>query len=120
MPATWRNCVQCRHQPRHQRQRHSQLAAALSRPIRDNFATGLRAVFREIEPLLMEDDAFIQAGSSYVDTLLWSAGVCVTEGNAKQKLEVIRDVQDLSDGMGVKPEHGLGDAGEAASRQRQQ
>lgn len=36
MPATWRNRVQCRHQSRHQRQRHPQMAAALSRPARSN------------------------------------------------------------------------------------
>lgn len=39
MPAALRNRIQCRHQPRHQRQCHPQMDAPLSRTSRDTFAT---------------------------------------------------------------------------------
>ncbi|MGH8439265.1 MAG: hypothetical protein ACRERW_09450, partial [Pseudomonas sp.] len=44
MPATWGDRIQCRHQPRHQRQCHPQMDAALSRPACNNLAASLRPV----------------------------------------------------------------------------
>lgn len=41
MSATWRNRVQRCHQPRHQRQRHPQMDAALSTSARSDFTAGI-------------------------------------------------------------------------------
>lgn len=60
MPATWGYRIQCRHQPRHQRQRHPQMAAALSRSARSGFTAGSYTIRQLIVPPLRQTLALAQ------------------------------------------------------------
>jgi Obg family GTPase CgtA len=59
---------------------------------------------------VVQDDTLLQRGPFHAEAVGRRGFVGGAEGDSEQQLEVCGDVQELADGVGVEPEHGLRDA----------